>query len=146
MDDCLKLTKENWSCFNCFSNSCAINKWKSKVCFRVNSCSKRHHTMLHPPSDNTSGGLSNYQTWHRVQQLVYVAYICMPNFIGVHMLLSSPEFVFSLWFFQIIWSFQNFTGCSFLVLVLYKLNTIYLPFNLFICPWKSQILYSLHLF
>ena len=63
VDDHLKFAKENWSCFTCFSNSYMIKR-KSKVCFRVDSCRKKHHTIFHPPLDNTSGGLRSYQNYH----------------------------------------------------------------------------------
>ena len=39
-DDHLKFTKENWSCFTCFSNSYVIKDWKSKVCFSVDTSGK----------------------------------------------------------------------------------------------------------
>ena len=41
-----------------------LKKWKSKVCFRVESCRKRHHTIFHPASDNTSDGIRSSQNYH----------------------------------------------------------------------------------
>ena len=37
---------------------------KSKICCRIDSCSKRHHTLLHPPRDNTLDGSRSYQNYH----------------------------------------------------------------------------------
>ena len=64
VDDRLKLVKENRLCFNCLSNSHMIKECKSKVCCRIDSCSKRHHTLLHPPSDNSTDGSRSYQNYH----------------------------------------------------------------------------------
>ena len=54
-----EICKKKQSCCTCFSNLYMINDCKSKVCFRVDSCRKRHHTIVHPPSGNTSDGLHN---------------------------------------------------------------------------------------
>ena len=64
VDDCLKFLKENRLCFNCLSNSHMISKCKSKICCRNGSCSKRHHILLHPPSENTLDGSRSYQNYH----------------------------------------------------------------------------------
>ena len=41
-----------------------IKEFKSKVCCRVDSCSKRHLTLLHLHSDNSSDGSRSYQNNH----------------------------------------------------------------------------------
>ena len=41
-----------------------IKEWKSRVCFKVDSCKKRHHTILCIPSNNSSDGLCSYQNYH----------------------------------------------------------------------------------
>ena len=41
-----------------------IKECNSKVCCGDDSCSKRHHTLLHPPSDNSSDGSHDYWNYH----------------------------------------------------------------------------------
>ena len=41
-----------------------IKEFTSKVCFRIDSCRKRHCTVLQPPSDNSSNGLHSYHNYH----------------------------------------------------------------------------------
>ena len=41
-----------------------IKECKSKICCGIDSCSKRHHTLLHPPSDNSLDGCHSYQNYH----------------------------------------------------------------------------------
>ena len=64
VDDGLKLVQENRLCFNCMSNSYIIKECKSKVCFRIDSCSKRHHSLLHAPSGISSNDPHIYQNYH----------------------------------------------------------------------------------
>ena len=59
-----ELLKESRLCFNYLSNSHMIKECESRVCCRVNSCSKRRNTLLNPPSDNSSNGLRSYQNYH----------------------------------------------------------------------------------
>ena len=79
---------------------------------------------------------------YRVRQLVYVAYVRTPSFIGVPMILDmrtlTSTLILSLWCFNVLKIFL-------VLIILYYLKT-YLTFNLFVCPWKRQILYCLHLF
>ena len=83
---------------------------------------------------------TNLRVIIRIWQLAYVIYECMPTYTNMDTLTCT--LIFSLWFLK----FSNFFGSSFLVLVLEHLNAIYLMFNLFVRPWKRQILYFLHLF
>ena len=64
VNDCLELVKENRLCFDCLSNSHMIKECTSKVCSRIDSCSKRHLTQLHLPSDNLSDDSRSYQNYH----------------------------------------------------------------------------------
>ena len=41
-----------------------INKCKSRVGCRIDSCNKRHYTVLHLPTDNSTGGSGSYQNYH----------------------------------------------------------------------------------
>ena len=62
--DRLKLVKENSLCFNCLSNLHMIKEYQSKIYCRIDSGSKRHHNILHPPSENSSDGSRSYQNYH----------------------------------------------------------------------------------
>ena len=41
---------------------------KSKGCCRAGSCNKRHHTLLHPPSDTSSDGPRSYQNYRHAAE------------------------------------------------------------------------------
>ena len=67
-DERLRSVKINKLCFNCLSNSHMIHNCKSNVCYKVDNCKKKHHTLLRPVnednnSDSSSNdGTQNYQT------------------------------------------------------------------------------------
>ena len=43
------VVKENL-CFNCFSKGNSLKNCKSDFLFRIDGCSKKHHTLLHDES------------------------------------------------------------------------------------------------
>ena len=85
----------------------------------------------------------------RVRQLAYAVYLCTPTFIGVQMIFNMLTLTctrythFSLLLFFLLLLFFFFL----VFIILYCLKTYcYMCELLFICLWKRQILYSLHLF
>ena len=70
--------------------------------------------------------------------------VLTPNFIGVRMILDMCTLtrtrIFSLWFFEV---YKTFLVR--IILYCLKVTAIHSTFNLFVCPWRRQILYCLHL-
>ena len=75
----------------------------------------------------------------RVLKLVYVAYVRTLTIIGVRMILAMRTLTRTLIF---PYDFLKFSK----LYTFYKLTAMYLTLNLFVCPWKTQILECLHLF
>ena len=61
----------------------------------------------------------------RVQQLAYIVYACMPNFIGVHMILDMHRMTCSFFPYDFL-SFQHFSGSD--NFILFKTLLLY------VCP------------
>ena len=63
VDEHLRLVEINKFCFHCLSSSHMKNKCKSNVFCKVDNCTKRHHTLLHPVNEgNNSSSPSNDAT------------------------------------------------------------------------------------
>ena len=127
---------------------CGINKLLERGAFgqtihgMVESLSYWTGKILNPVIQSiTCHNNSLLDQWlSRVRQLVYVAYVHMPTFVGVRMILGirtlTLTLIFFLWFYKVL--------KTFLVLItLHCLKAYCCIFALwlFVCSWKRQILY-----